>query len=336
MLDSKDRKIIKELWMNARQTNSSLAKKAGLSREVVDYRVKKLEERDMIQGFMTLVDSGLLGYTTFNVFLRLKDFQQSNEITQKIRKDTHVKWLITLSGRYDLFFVMIEKNRKGFDRRLNRILQDYQHNIARYHVLNSVEMIKDVSTLNLSAEALESFHYEESFEPWDADVRIDVLDYEILRAISRNCRLTTVEIAKKIGEKITPAAVSYRIKKLESQRVIRGYRPILNLNRMGYLWYLLLFNLNSIPDDLRNRLKGSLKQNTNIIYADKTLGEWNLRLELLVGDHEEFHQELLDLRHMLSRYMDDYELMVVFEDHNMISFTEGMYKDAIRDNKRFT
>ena len=42
-LDIKDKKILYELYTNARQSNNSIAKKIGLSREAIDYRIKNLE-----------------------------------------------------------------------------------------------------------------------------------------------------------------------------------------------------------------------------------------------------------------------------------------------------
>ena len=42
-IDKKDRRILYELDLNARQPLVSIAKKTGLSQQVVDYRIKRLE-----------------------------------------------------------------------------------------------------------------------------------------------------------------------------------------------------------------------------------------------------------------------------------------------------
>ena len=41
-LDLKDRKILYELDINSRQSNSEIAKKTGLSKQVIGLRIKKL------------------------------------------------------------------------------------------------------------------------------------------------------------------------------------------------------------------------------------------------------------------------------------------------------
>ena len=47
-LDLKDRKILYELDSNSRQPLSQIAKKVGLSKEVVNYRIRRLEDQKII------------------------------------------------------------------------------------------------------------------------------------------------------------------------------------------------------------------------------------------------------------------------------------------------
>jgi len=55
-LDLKDRKILYYLDINSRQSNSDIAKKVGLSKEVVNYRIKRLEKEGIIKGYYTVLD----------------------------------------------------------------------------------------------------------------------------------------------------------------------------------------------------------------------------------------------------------------------------------------
>ena len=55
-LDLKDRKILYHLDINSRQSFSQLGKKVGLHKDVVAYRVKKLQEKGVIKCFYTEID----------------------------------------------------------------------------------------------------------------------------------------------------------------------------------------------------------------------------------------------------------------------------------------
>jgi len=48
-LDSKDFKILYELFLNSRQSFLKISKKTGINQSVVKYRIKKLEEAKIIQ-----------------------------------------------------------------------------------------------------------------------------------------------------------------------------------------------------------------------------------------------------------------------------------------------
>ena len=65
ILSIKDRKILRELFDNARTPYSIIAKRVGLSKEVVNYRVKKLIERGILIRFNTVIDVNRLGWQVY-------------------------------------------------------------------------------------------------------------------------------------------------------------------------------------------------------------------------------------------------------------------------------
>ena len=84
-LDLKDRKILYELDVNARQSASGIGKKVGLIKQVVTYRINKLLDIGIIQKFYTILDTSKLGLTTYKIFLRLQktNVTKQNDILPK-------------------------------------------------------------------------------------------------------------------------------------------------------------------------------------------------------------------------------------------------------------
>ena len=60
-LDLKDRKILYQLDLNCRQSNTQIGKKVGLSKEVVNYRIKRMQDFGIINNFWTAINSLKLG-----------------------------------------------------------------------------------------------------------------------------------------------------------------------------------------------------------------------------------------------------------------------------------
>ena len=61
-LDLKDRKILYWLDINSRQSNAKIAKKTGLSKQVVGFRIKRLIKEHIIHSFYTVIDISKLGF----------------------------------------------------------------------------------------------------------------------------------------------------------------------------------------------------------------------------------------------------------------------------------
>lgn len=70
MIDEIDRQIITLLQQDARLSNAALAEKVGLTVSTVHERVKKLERKGIIQGYVAVVDSEALG-KSITAFIRL-------------------------------------------------------------------------------------------------------------------------------------------------------------------------------------------------------------------------------------------------------------------------
>ena len=75
-LDSHDKKILEILLKNARESLNKIGKKVRLSRENVDYRIKKMIKEGLINRFNTIIDEKKLGLLRYGVFLELINLVQ--------------------------------------------------------------------------------------------------------------------------------------------------------------------------------------------------------------------------------------------------------------------
>jgi len=77
-LDAIDRRILAALQANSRITMQELAEKVGLSISPCHRRVKLLEQRGVISGYMALVDQKAVGLPV-SVFISIKLVRQKEE-----------------------------------------------------------------------------------------------------------------------------------------------------------------------------------------------------------------------------------------------------------------
>ncbi len=63
-------------------------------------------------------------------------------------------------------------------------------------------------------------------------MEFDETDYSILNALVEDARLSSRSIAQRVG--VSPATVMARLKRLEVEKVVRGYSARLDYEKLGY------------------------------------------------------------------------------------------------------
>jgi DNA-binding Lrp family transcriptional regulator len=114
-------------------------------------------------------------------------------------------------------------------------------------------------------------------------VELDALDIKILTALQQDARMTTLELAERVGLSATPCA--RRVKRLEDEGVIERYVTLLNAERLG-------IELNVFADiRLRSQTKESIeiferaiKDMPEVVECYLVTGEYDYLLHLRVAD----------------------------------------------------
>ncbi|MBW2997652.1 Lrp/AsnC family transcriptional regulator, partial [Candidatus Woesearchaeota archaeon] len=134
ILDKLDKKILYALSDNARMADSAIARKVKTSKQVVNYRIRRLERLNVITGYKAKISSALFGFTTYGVYLRLKDVSKDNEssILGELKKDPFVKWIVTCTGRWDIIFSISAKNTYQFNEILAGIMNKVETFVQDY------------------------------------------------------------------------------------------------------------------------------------------------------------------------------------------------------------
>src|SRR3989344_2227411 len=103
-LDHKDKKILYELDLNSRATLNEIAKKVGLSKQVVDYHLKNLIKNNVIQQFYTVINFSKLGYTQYKLYLKFQNVNlgTEKEIINYWTQNKNSVWVASCRGRWDL------------------------------------------------------------------------------------------------------------------------------------------------------------------------------------------------------------------------------------------
>jgi len=139
-----------------------------------------------------------------------------------------------------------------------------------------------------------------------------------LSFISQNARAYIVEISEKTRIPIHKA--HYHLRKLIKQEIITGFKPKINVGKLGLQWHLLLIQFHGASEERREKFIDFCKQQRNIYYLTSTIGKYNLMLDIHVKDTAEFKEVLLELKENFSDLIKLYESLVIFDEYKIDYF----------------
>jgi Lrp/AsnC family leucine-responsive transcriptional regulator len=139
-LDKIDFKILYHLDYNARISLTELSRKAGISKQNLNYRLKKLIKDNVLLGFMSVIDIHHLGYLTYRIYFRFRnvDSKKEEEIINYFKKHDHVLWFVSTSGSWDLEAVFVARNSIHLNNIFKKIKEDLGQYFSKYNYSSSI------------------------------------------------------------------------------------------------------------------------------------------------------------------------------------------------------
>lgn len=324
-LDVKDKRILSLLSENSKTPLTQIAKKVQLSRDAVDYRIKRLEEKGLILKFFANLNYDKLGYYTFHIFLLIDelDKKQQYNLIDYLKEHPNIVSVIEYSDRWDLEMVLLAKSLLEFDRLISEIAGKFPDIILEK---DKLEIIRRYNSSYIPPLLREKGHEKEVIKQEEVPtVKVDDKDLQILNILCEDCRTSTYEIGKKVG--LSPDGVRYRIKNLEKEEVIRNFTILVNLSLLKFYWYtfsveMKMFNLHD-----EKKFESFLDKNHNILRSAKTLGSWDLMLYVAVENPKQFHTLVKDLKNVFANIVRNYQTWIAYQEHAFKPMPEVILKN---------
>ena len=310
-LTSNEKTILGRLESNARLSFSNIGKKTRKSQQRVSYTVNSLIKKGIVKNFYTLVDYSKLGVISFRVYFKISYVSQVKfkEFIEYLVSRDNTLWVATCGGDFDLICTFFASNASRFNKDLREIMAKFPEQIQGYTILTTIVIRRFERKYLLNTPTI----FETVFIGGDREPdEIDEIDMQILDTLSEDARTSSVDIANKLS--ITPKTVISRIKKLEKREIIGGYKPSLNLQKMGYISILLLIRYHNITLDVENKLLNYLKIQSNVVRLVKTLGEWDLEIEIEVKSMRDFRKIEIELRQRFPTLIHEIRSVPVYEN----------------------
>ncbi|MDI6721853.1 MAG: Lrp/AsnC family transcriptional regulator, partial [Candidatus Aenigmarchaeota archaeon] len=299
---------------------TKIAKRVGLSRDSVSYRVKNLTRNGVIQGYIALVDIRKFGYTPYHIFLNLS--HPTREIEDKIIKSLKgypfIRAILKFSGKYDFELAVIAKNIEEFDSILTNIISLCSEYLQSYEIL--------IISKNYAGKVFPNSFFSDNtgmaLKMKKEIYNMDKKDIDILKNVSNNANMPLHNIGNKIN--LSADAVNYRIRKMRESGIIENFLPVINYSALNYSVYAILMNINNLTEKKEATLKQILNEDDNVLWAVKTVGKYNILFYLCVRNADDLHNTIIKLRTYFRDDVKEYETLIAQEEFKYSYFPEGL------------
>jgi len=321
-LDLLDSKILHQLNIDARQTNSHIAKKVGTSQQVVNYRIKNLLDRKFILGFMTTINFGYLGFWNYRIMIKLNnlDKKEKENLMNQLSKTQNILLLSECGGKWDIILNVMAENNIKFQEIFSKILNEYGNSILNYDTFATMDGVV------FGKSYLENSKENKREIPFGKEEKTDVSKSEllILRELSKNARASISDMEGKL--KINHKTIIQKIKDMKKKRIITSFKPMVDTTKRGYFMNKIFLDLNKITGTEYKKLQDFLHSKKNVIGIMRMIGKWNYEIALETSTQEDTWRMYQEIQEHLENKIRDAILVPVFKKHLYNYFPESLFE----------
>jgi len=292
-LDLKDRKILYQLDLNCRQSNTQIGKKVGLRKDIVAYRVKRMEEKGIITRYWTNIDSYKFGYQVYRYYITFQNATSDikNEIMEEFVKYKNTWIVSTTRGTYEMAAVIWVKSIPKFYCFWDEFNEKYGDYFAEK--IFSIYLQADVYPLSflLLDEYVKSDRDEYLQTIGGKLVGIDKTDYKLLNEIVENARIPLIELANKLD--CSSQSVNYRLKNLINNGIIQGFRVCIDNSKLGYKEFKVDIWLKEVSK--RRQIWNYIKYNPHVTFINTSAGYADLEIEFAIENSNKLIEVIEDV-----------------------------------------
>jgi len=308
LLDKKDLAILQQLDLNVRASCTQIGKKARLSKEVVQYRIKQLEKNKVITDYWA-IPSIKNNTSVYKLLIKNKSLgiMQRKEFIEFITSQKATSWAATTEGQWDFVITSYVQKENDFYEFLNKLLVRFGRYFSEKNILRAVSAIV-LNEKYLHQDKERIIKEEDNF--LGEEIQKDDVDSEIIKALSDNSRITFTEIGKKV--KLTPEAIAYRYKLLMKKKLITSMKVRINHEKLGLSYYHLFLSLNSY--EKKEEIKNYYIMHPNCVFIMEHMGFYDIHLELVVPESE-VQKIVEELSEKFGNEISRYELIRIRKEH---------------------
>jgi DNA-binding Lrp family transcriptional regulator len=308
VLDDLDRRILFYWDMNARAPAAEIARKVRAPVMTVNYRMKRLEERGIVTGSITEINTARFGYNNIKVYFQFQNINKriEQEIFDYLKSIDHVGWIVGCSGRWDALFCFWARSSHEFFSTFVNIINKFSPYILHKEVIHNMNWFyynrKWLLEKHLPVQVIKY-----GGEP--VQVKMDKQDRAILQRLAKDGRIPIISLAQQLKQ--SSQNIINRIRRLEREGVITKYALTIDYGKIGLTFCKTFIYLQNTTTKRLHELYDYCAAEPRIYALTTTLGSWDFELEFEVESFEQMTEIMDRLRLRFADIVKSYESVII-------------------------
>ncbi|MBI2043250.1 Lrp/AsnC family transcriptional regulator [Candidatus Pacearchaeota archaeon] len=302
-LKPQDARLLEYLYHHSREPNTKIAKALHLSREQVDYKIKKFLDFGIIKQFTTLFNYNALGYKEYRILLlKFTKPIYARNFYEKSGKDANRLDVGFIINKYGAFTELFFKTDGDFREYLFKILNEQRDRISDYFIFNPYyTKVWPLKFLKGKKEQGVPFMTETK------EIHLDKQEIQILKMLAEDGRERIVDISHKL--KISPELALYKIKKLHERKVVLSSAILFDMKKLGYFYSTILINIQNMSKENEEKIKNFAEKSELIRSIVLSMSKPNCFVQLFHKEHSDLINEINKLKELFKDDVVDIDVL---------------------------
>ena len=308
-----DYKLLSYLYHSHNEPISKIAKATKLSRDQVEYRINKYLKEGLIRKFFPVFDYGKLGYNLLVIlFLKFEIPKMAEDFSKNLNKSKNCTSYGKVYGEYDLWLECFFKNERDLNEFIFKLFGNEKSFIINYALIKP--QFAELYPLKFF-----NYPYKENylfFSEQKEEVRLDEIDFKILKILSENARTKLIDTAIKTG--VSTERALYRMKRLRAEKIILGNRIQFDMSLLGYFFSIIFINFRNFSEKNKEKIKSFAKNSKNINSLIFNLQKPNCMISFLYKSVKEVQEGVEKIKNLFKEDSIEIDILQIGEEEEKI------------------
>ncbi len=316
---------------NARAKIKDLGVALKKSPQLLKHTLKGLEKGGIVTAPHCIFDYSYFGQVLFRVYFKGAYVSEHDkaEIISKLHDNHYIVSIYELSGEYDLVLEVAAPNPSRFNKELKKIASIVP-TLNNYKILlNVVTHIYPRLYLPTTEKLLEHYVNQEIIIGGDRGVTsFTKNEMGVMKVLLQHPKTRMSHLAK--ATHLNIKTVTGILKGLHQRRIVKGYKYIVDPEKMGVSRFRLFLKLHNLSLERETQLLAFVMKTKEIVQVHKTVGDWDMEVDIESLDKTRIRSLTIQMREQFKDLIENFNIVEFYQYYKKTNLPMHLFEQEVQ------